>query len=184
MNINCATSCRKIEMAASKDIEELSKITSVFDLRANDIRGNNITFEQYRGQVTIITNVASYCGYTASHYKGLVELWSQVKDSKINILAFPCNQFGKQEPGTANEIEEFAKKKGVQFTIMSKINVNGPDSHIVYKYLKNVTATNMIEWNFASYFVIGPDGTVTSHHGVEPMDLLEFSLVLLKSDEL
>jgi glutathione peroxidase-family protein len=184
MKSNCATSCHAVAAAAAKADEELESIQSFFDLQAPDIHGNIVKFEKFRDQVTILTNVASYCGYTESHYKGLVELWSQVKDRNINILAFPCNQFGKQEPGTADEIVEFARSKGVQFTIMSKVNVNGPDADTVYKYLKKSTNVSTITWNFATYFVAAPDGTVTAHKGVEPMDLLEFSIGLLGKEEL
>lgn len=185
MNINCATSCKAVLDASQRADSELNSIQSFYDLSAPDIHGTMINMEQFRGQVTIITNVASYCGYTESHYKGLVELWGNVKDTAaVNILAFPCNQFGKQEPGTADEIVQFAKQKGVQFTIMSKINVNGPEAHIFYRYIKKVTNTSNIKWNFATYFVVDPEGTITAHNGVEPMDLLEYTLGLLKKEEL
>ena len=76
-------------------MEAISHIKSFFELTAKDIDGNLIEFETFRGQVTVLVNVASYCGYTESHYKGLVELWEHVKQEAVNILAFPCNQFGK-----------------------------------------------------------------------------------------
>ena len=158
----------------------LESIKSFFDLSAKDINGNTVSFDKFRGEVTILTNVASKCGYTASHYKSLVELWGHVQNEKINILAFPCNQFGRQEPGSAEEIAQFAASKGVQFTLMSKIDVNGPDADIVYQYVKKQTGTSSIKWNFATYFVVGPDGAVSAHNGVKPMDLLEYARNLLK----
>jgi glutathione peroxidase-family protein len=105
--------------------------------------------------VTIIVNVASQCGYTESHYRGLVNLWSKVKDESVEILAFPCNQFGYQEPESDASIFQFAKTKGVEFTMMSKVNVNGPTASLVYKYLKKEAGPAAITWNFgmSSFFV-------------------------------
>ena len=157
----------------------LESIQSFFDLSANDIYDNTVSFDKFRGHVTIVTNVASKCGKTATHYKSLVDLWGYVKDENINILTFPCNQFRKQEPGNAEQIIDFAKKKGVEFTMMSKIDVNGPDTDIVYQYLKSQTGIKSIKWNFSSYFIIGPDGSVTEHSGVQPMDLLDTARNLL-----
>jgi glutathione peroxidase-family protein len=183
MKPNCATACGKITDAILAEKMEMESIASVFDLEAMDIDGNVIAMNQFRDQVTIITNVASYCGYTQSHYTGLVELYNQVRASeKINILAFPCNQFGEQEPGTKEEIKQFVQKYGVQFIMMDKINVNGPNASKLYKYLKYKTAVDMILWNFATYFVIAPDGTITQHSGVEPMALKGVALSLLKEE--
>lgn len=179
---NCGASCAHVQAVAAAEAAELSGIQSFFDLSAADIDGNVIHFEQFRGQVTILTNVASYCGYTESHYTGLVELWSHLSEENANILAFPCNQFGKQEPGTAAEIKAFASEKGVKFRMMQKINVNGPDASLVYKYLKRETGVDFIQWNFATYFVVAPDGSVTQHSGVEPLDLKGFALSLLKEE--
>lgn len=182
MVANCATSCAKIEQQAAAEAAELEGIGSFFELTAADIDGNPVKFEQFRGQVTILTNVASYCGYTESHYTGLVELWSQLSGENVNILAFPCNQFGQQEPGTADEIKQFAAEKGVKFRMMEKVNVNGPDASTVYKFLKRETGVDFIQWNFATYFVIAPDGSMTQHSGVEPLDLKGVALSLLKEE--
>lgn len=178
----CATSCEKVLVTDKVELEKLNAIDSVFDLSANDIDGNVVDFNQFRGQVTILTNVASFCGYTDSHYQSLVQLYQNTKSSSINILAFPCNQFGHQEPGTAQEIKDFVKQKQVQFTMMEKINVNGSDAHLLYKYLKRQTGIARIQWNFATYFVIGPDGTVTAHSGVEPLELESQLFDLLKEE--
>jgi len=184
MLTSCATSCDKYQKEALKSSKELANIKSFFDLSAKDIDGNLVKFEEFRGKVTILTNVASECGYTESHYKGLVELWSQVKDESIEILAFPCNQFGKQEPGTADEIKKFAKDKGVEFRMMEKTNVNGNNASLVYKYLKKEGGVSNIQWNFATYFVVGPDGSVQAFNGVEPMGLKTVALGLLGKEEL
>lgn len=183
MKPNCATACGKITDAILAEKQEMESISSIFDLEAPDIDGNVVKFDQFRGQVTIITNVASYCGYTQSHYTGLVELYNQVHSSeKVNIVAFPCNQFGQQEPGTPQEIKQFVQRYGVKFTMMDKIDVNGPSASKLYKYLKYKTGVDMIQWNFATYFVVAPDGTITQHSGVEPMDLKGVALSLLKEE--
>lgn len=126
----------------------------------------------------MITNVASFCGFTESHYKGLVEIHNQFKASAVgfNILAFPCNQFGEQEPNQCHSIKKFAQSKGVEFTMMNKVDVNGVDASSVYMYLKKVAGPPTITWNFATYYVVGPDGTVNSYSGVEPTDLKEVIL--------
>ena len=181
---NCATSCEAVQNAANAAAAELDAVPSFFALQARDLQGHEIDFSKFQGQVTILTNVASYCGYTESHYHQLVELWSQLRNELVNILAFPCNQFGEQEPGTADDIAAFAKSKGVQFTMMEKINVNGPDASRVYQYLKKNTGVDFIKWNFATYFVVGPDGSMSQYSGVEPLELKEVALSLLKGDEL
>ena len=115
----------------------------------------------------------------------MVKLWKAVSASNaVNLLAFPCNQFGQQEPKSNQEIEEFAKGYGVEFTMMDKIDVNGPNANIVYKYLKVKTGSGNISWNFATYFVVDPDGGVTAHSGVEPMDIEDFAMGLLSGEEL
>jgi glutathione peroxidase len=183
---NCATSCEKVANQALKDSADLESIGSFFDLQAKDIHGTLIDFKKFEGQVTVVVNVASECGYTDSHYIGLVRLWKIVKPTeKVNILAFPCNQFGRQEPGSEEEIYEFARESyGVEFTMMEKVDVNGPRASVVYKYLKSKAGPASISWNFATYYVISPDGTVHSFSGVEPLDLKENVLSLVHSDEL
>ena len=183
---SCAASCDAVAAAALKEAEELKGISSFFDLSANDIFGESLSFSKFEGQVTVVVNVASECGYTDSHYRGLVELWSHAKETdRINILAFPCNQFGHQEPGSSEEINEFAVEEyGVEFTMMEKINVNGPNASIVYKYLKSQAGPTAIQWNFATYFVVSPDGTINSYSGSKPMQLKDTLFGLLQTDEL
>ena len=147
-------------------------ISSFFDLEAKDIDGEVVKFDQFQGKVTVLVNVASYCGYTESHYNGLVALYNELKDSGVvEILAFPCNQFGKQEPEECPTIKKFAEKKGVEFRMMDKIDVNGPTASKVYKYLKRESGISTITWNFAAYFVVGPEGNVQGFSGVEPLEL-------------
>ena len=129
---DCAKSCDVVGRSGYDT--ELEGITSFFDLAAYDIHGEPIEFNIFKGQVTVVANVASECGYTDSHYRSLVKLWSSVKHTnQINILAFPCDQFGHQEPGSGKEILNFAVKEyGVEFTMMKKIDVNGNSASIVY----------------------------------------------------
>ncbi|KAG7352464.1 glutathione S-transferase domain containing protein [Nitzschia inconspicua] len=183
---NCAKSCDQIAKQALNDAKELEGIESFFDLEAKDIHGKIVNFSQFKGQVTLVVNVASECGYTDSHYRSLVKLYKEIDSAPINIMAFPCNQFGKQEPGTADEILEFVEEEyGVEFTMMEKVDVNGPNASIVYKFLKSKAGPSTITWNFATYFVIAPDGSVESHSGVEPLELKHQLFTLAKSgDEL
>ena len=154
-------------------------------MEAEDIDENVLTFDQFKGKVTVITNVASFCGYTESHYEGLNELYSQFKASAVgfNILAFPCNQFGQQEPKQCEVIKEFTQSKGVEFTMMNKVDVNGSMASPVYLYLKKVAGPPRINWNFATYYVVRPDGTVNSYSGVEPTELKDVVLEAMGVDK-
>jgi glutathione peroxidase len=187
MRVECATACAGVDKMIA---ESLEGVDSFYDLSANQIVGPNgetelVKFDVFRDKVVIIVNVASYCGYTESHYKGLVELYSKWKDSPVEILAFPCNQFGKQEPKSLAEIQEFAKDKGVEFRMFEKINVNGPQTHPVYLYLKRESSSSAIQWNFATYFVVSPGGDdIQAHAGVEPMELQPLIAEMLGQEEL
>ena len=152
-------------------------------MRYNDVTIRVFRPPLYKLQCQWLNEVASYCGYTDSHYKGLVDLWKTVKDHGIHILAFPCNQFGGQEPESNESIEKFAKGYGVEFTMMDKIDVNGANASVVYKFLKSKAGPTSIGWNFATYFVVGPDGTIESHSGIEPMQLKDFAIELAQSAE-
>eukprot|EP00578_Thalassiosira_sp_NH16_P010573 CAMPEP_0181113222 /NCGR_PEP_ID=MMETSP1071-20121207/20233_1 /TAXON_ID=35127 /ORGANISM="Thalassiosira sp., Strain NH16" /LENGTH=249 /DNA_ID=CAMNT_0023197247 /DNA_START=120 /DNA_END=869 /DNA_ORIENTATION=- len=174
---HCPIACGKsaeLDRWMAETIEKrIGHIKSFFELEAEDIDGNVLDFDRLRGRVTVITNVASYCGYTQSHYDGLVKLHRQFKDSPIgfDILAFPCNQFGEQEPEECPSIKRFAKKRGAKFTMMNKVDVNGIDAHPVYHYLKKVAGPPRIGWNFGTYYIVTPTGSVQSFSGVEPMEL-------------
>lgn len=188
MRKECKVSCDLYDKKMGVENSEVSNINSFFELSAYDIDKNMFNFDNLRNKVTVVTNVASQCGYTESHYQGLVQLYNTVEKTNpgaVEILAFPCNQFGKQEPDTCGQIKRFAvEEKGVEFRMMYKINVNGSDAHQVYKYLKKEAGPKTISWNFATYFVIAPDGVVRSYSGVEPMDLMELIDQLLEQQEL
>ncbi|MBV9549919.1 MAG: glutathione peroxidase [Alphaproteobacteria bacterium] len=130
---------------------------SVFDFSARLLNGEDVSLARWRGQVLLIVNTASACGYTPQ-YAALEDLYEQFGDGGLIVLAFPCNQFGGQEPGTADEIADFcANKYHVSFPIFAKIEVNGPDAHPLYHYLKKqqtgLLGTQSIKWNFTKFLV-------------------------------
>ena len=129
--------------------------------KATSLQNKEIDMENYKGKVVLVVNTASKCGLTPQ-YEGLEKLYKDYKDRGLVILGFPCNQFGKQEPGGAKEIAEGCLiNYGVTFPMFSKIEVNGDNVHPIYKYLKSElkgTFGNRIKWNFTK-FLIDKDGT-------------------------
>lgn len=125
-----------------------------YDLSAEDIRGKTVKFDKFRGKVLLIVNVATYCGFTSSNYPDLVKMQDILgHDGLFQILGFPCNQFGEQEPDTNREIEEFVTEiYKVNFPIFSKSDVIGKDANPVFKHLKEQTKTEP-NWNFWKYLV-------------------------------
>lgn len=153
--------------------------TSIYEFKANDINGKEISLETYKGHVCIIVNVASRCGHTKSNYEQFVEIFDKYSDEKsLKILAFPCNQFGKQEPGDAKTICEFARKKKVKFDMFEKIDVNGKNAHPLWKYLTSKLdgpKGKKIDWNFTK-FIVNKEGQVVERHkpSVKPLQMIEF----------
>ena len=149
---------------------------SVYDYSAKTLDGQDASLADYRGQVLLIVNTASKCGFTPQ-YEGLEALYRQYKDKGFTVLAFPCNQFGAQEPGNAEEIANFCSLTyDVTFPVLAKIDVNGPATHPLYAYLKHeqkgVLGTEGIKWNFTK-FLIGRDGEVVERFAptTKPEDL-------------
>ncbi len=130
---------------------------SVLGFNVKDITGKEVRLNKYRGKVLIIVNVASQCGLTDGQYTALERLYKKYKEKGLEILAFPANEFGKQEPGTNKEIQEFCKAKGVSFPLFSKIVVKGDGIHPLYKFLTGKkTAKKLagdVKWNFQKYVV-------------------------------
>lgn len=155
------------------------KLHSVYDFSATTLDGREVPLSTYEGKVLVIVNTASKCGFTPQ-YAGLESLYKQYKDRGLVILGFPCNQFGGQEPGEAAEIAQFCELNyGVTFPIFSKIDVNGPDAHPLYKFLKSeksgllgAIGLDSIRWNFTK-FIIDRNGHVVSRHAssTSPADL-------------
>ena len=136
---------------------------NTLDFKAADISGTPVDLAQYKGQVLLIVNTASKCGFTPQ-YKGLEAVYQQFKDKGVTVLGFPCNQFGGQEPGAEEEIGAFCEKNyGVSFPLFSKIDVNGDNAHPLFQHLKKsapgLLGTEAIKWNFTK-FLIRKDGSV------------------------
>lgn len=138
-----------------------------FDTAITAIDGESQTMRDYEGKVLLIVNVASECGFT-SQYKGLEALYKQYKDRGFEVLGFPCNQFGAQEPGTEDAIAEFCELKfGVTFPMHAKVDVNGAETHPLFQQLKagasGVLGTEGIKWNFTK-FLVGRDGKIVDRY--------------------
>ncbi|MGC6456344.1 MAG: glutathione peroxidase [Coraliomargaritaceae bacterium] len=155
---------------------------SVYSIRANTIAGDTIELSKYEGKVLIIVNVASRCGLT-SQYTQLQELYDKYAEDGLEILGFPCNQFGKQEPGTSEEIENFCRLNyGVRFQMMEKIMVNGNEQHPLFARLTDRKlapgGSGKIGWNFEK-FIIGRNGKPLARFpGRTKPDSQEFVAVL------
>ena len=136
---------------------------SIYDFKVANIDGRPVSLGKYKGKVLLVVNVASKCGYTPQ-YEALEAVYKTRKKQGVEILGFPANNFGAQEPGTNTEIKEFCTSKfGVTFPMFSKISVKGEDEHPLYKWLisNSDRPNDDIEWNF-SKFVIGKDGKVVA----------------------
>jgi len=130
--------------------------------------GETVSMESYQGKVLLIVNTASECGFTPQ-YKGLQELYERYADRGFEVLGFPCNQFGKQEPGDAAQIGSFCEKNyGVTFPMFAKIDVNGANAHALFRYLTEeapgVLGTEGIKWNFTK-FLVDKEGNVINRFG-------------------
>ena len=147
-----------------------------YTTQVTQIDGTETDLSAYSGQVLLIVNTASACGYTPQ-YRSLQALYQRFKDQGFSVLGFPCNQFGGQEPGTADEIQDFCEKKfSVTFPLFAKIDVNGPDTHPLYQQLKSakpgLLGSQDIKWNFTK-FLVSRDGQVQKRYGSQkdPNDL-------------
>lgn len=174
---------------------------NIYDFTANDINGNLISLDDYRGKVLLIVNTASKCGFTPQ-YEDLQKLYEKYHDRGFEILAFPCNQFMEQEPGSNEEIKNFCSLNyGVTSPIFEKIDVNGKYAHPLFKYLKEVapfegfdmnhptnkvldallkekypeyTIGNAIRWNFTKFLVSRDGKTIKRFESsVSPLDMEE-----------
>ena len=140
----------------------------VYDFEVNLLNGDPVKLSEYQGKALLIVNTASRCGFTPQ-YSGLEKLYDKFKARGLEILGFPCNQFGKQEPGRSEEIAEFCSVNyGVTFPMFEKIDVNGRDTHPLYQYLKReargVLGSEPIKWNFTK-FLVNREGEVVERYG-------------------
>lgn len=130
---------------------------SVFDFTATTINGEEQALDAYRGKVLLIVNTASKCGFTPQ-FEGLQALYADLKDQGVEVLGFPCNQFKNQDPADDKAISEFCSLNyGVDFPMFSKIDVNGPNAHPLFQYLKGkakgLLGSEGVKWNFTKFLV-------------------------------
>ena len=149
---------------------------SIYDFEAKSISGKDTPLSQFKGQVMLIVNTASKCGFTPQ-FGGLEELHKTYGGKGLAVLGFPCNQFGSQDPGTDGEIAEFCQVNyGVSFPMMGKVDVNGPTAHPLYTWLcaeaPGLLGSKSVKWNFTK-FLVGKDGQVIRRYAPtdKPADL-------------
>lgn len=158
--------------------------STVYDFTAQALDGQEIALSDFRGRVLLIVNTASRCGFTPQ-YEGLEALYRELGPRGFVVLGFPCNQFGAQEPGNADEIGSFCTVNyGVTFPMFAKIDVNGPNAHPLYAFLtkakRGILGTGAIKWNFTK-FLIDREGRPVKRYApsVKPEDLKSDILALL-----
>ena len=132
-------------------------IKNILNFSSKDLNGEEINLSKYSGKVLLIVNTASNCGFTPQ-YNGLQDLYNQYSKQGFEVLGYPCNQFGSQEPGSNQEIEKFCKiNYAVTFPLFSKIEVNGPSAHPLFKFLTSskpgLLGTKAIKWNFTKFLI-------------------------------
>lgn len=156
----------------------------IYGFSAKNHKGEIVPMSHYQGKVIVIVNTASECGFT-HQYEGLQFLYEKHKEKGLEILGFPCNQFGGQEPGTDQEVQSFCTGRfGVTFPVLAKIDVNGPDADPLFQYLKSeakgVLGTQAIKWNFTK-FLVDRKGNVVDRFApqTKPEDLEKEILKLL-----
>lgn len=159
--------------------------TSVYDFSVKDIEGKDVSLSEYKGKALLIVNVASQCGFTPQ-YKGLEEIHKQF-EGKLEVLGFPCNQFGEQEPGNAEEIKSFCSLNyDVHFPLFAKLEVNGPNASPLYEFLKSekkgFLGTKSIKWNFTK-FLVDSEGRVIKRYSPrdKPEDIQKDLEALVKN---
>jgi glutathione peroxidase len=158
---------------------------ALFDIPVTTIKGEQKTLADFGGKAVLVVNTASKCGFTPQ-YKGLENVWQQYKDKGLVVLGFPCNQFGKQEPGDEGAISEFCELNfGVSFPLFQKVDVNGSEAHPLFVNLKKsapgLLGSQGIKWNFTK-FLLSADGQVIKRFAptTKPEDLTDEIEALLK----
>ncbi|KAJ4840368.1 Glutathione peroxidase 2 [Turnera subulata] len=173
-----SSTSRNIAMA------EVESPKSIYDFTVKDIRGNDVSLSQYSGKVVLIVNVASQCGFTQSNYKELNVLYEKYKDQGLEILAFPCNQFGGQEPGNNEEIQEtVCTRFKAEFPVFDKIDVNGKNTAPLYQFLKSEKGgflVSAIKWNFTK-FLVNKEGKVVERYA--PKRHTESARIILRAED-
>ena len=141
-------------------------MTNIYQFEAELLEGENKSFSDYEGKVLLIVNTASKCGFTPQ-FAGLEKLYEKYKDQGFEILGFPCNQFGGQDPGTNDQIGEYCQRNyGVSFPVFAKVDVKGPEAHAIFRYLTNNSKGLLgsgIKWNFTK-FLVDKNGQVINRY--------------------
>ena len=132
-------------------------MTTIYDFTVDDIAGKKVKLDRYKGKVMLVVNTASECGFTPQ-YQGLEELYEKLHAKGLEVLGFPCNQFGAQEPGTEKEIAAFCERNyGVTFPLFGKVDVNGNSAAPLFTWLKKekpgLMGSEAIKWNFTKFLV-------------------------------
>jgi glutathione peroxidase len=142
-------------------------MSSIYDFKVKNAKGQEVALSDYRGQAVLIVNVASACGFTPQ-YEGLQKLYQEYQKQGLAVLGFPCNQFGGQESGSNEEIQNFCTGRfSVTFPVLAKIDVNGSNADPLFEFLKSeapgILGTEKIKWNFTK-FLVGKDGKVIKRY--------------------
>ena len=141
-------------------------MTNIYQFEAELLEGENKSFSDYEGKVLLIVNTASKCGFTPQ-FAGLEKLYEKYKDQGFEILGFPCNQFGGQDPGTNDQLGEYCQRNyGVSFPVFAKVDVKGPEAHAIFRYLTNNSKGLLgsgIKWNFTK-FLVDKNGQVINRY--------------------
>jgi glutathione peroxidase-family protein len=167
MNKNCRKTCEKFWV---KD-EAIKDKNSIYDFTTLDISGEEFNFADLKGKAVIIGNIASKCGYAELHLKEMKELYFRYEGTgKFEMLAFPSNQFG-DEPMDLPEIKEWMNLKRINFKVLTKVDVNYETADPIYKFLRYIAGPQIIDWNFTTYYIIAPDGTIESYSRETPREL-------------
>lgn len=145
-----------------------TRTVSIYDFQATTSEGAVVSLDHYRGRVLLVVNVASQCGFTPQ-YRGLETLYRKYRDAGLTVLAFPSDEFGRQEPGSDADIRKFcASEYDVTFPLFRKTEVNGPDAHPLYRFLKaerrGLLGSAAIKWNFTK-FLVDRQGQVLKRYG-------------------
>lgn len=158
-------------------------MSTLYDFAVRRLDGSETSLGDWRGKVLLIVNTASQCGFTPQ-YAGLEAMYKKYKDRGFAVLGFPCNQFGAQEPGTADEIGAFCEKNyGVSFPLFDKVDVNGPNAHPLFTHLKEeapgLLGTDGIKWNFTKFLVDRHGKVVTRYAPTTSPNALDSDVLAL-----
>ena len=154
---------------------------SLYDIKVTDINGKDVELKDFQDKVMLIVNTASKCGFT-NQYEGLEALYEKYQDKGLVVLGFPCNQFGAQEPGDNNQIQEFCRATfSIKFPMFEKIEVNGEGTHPLYKILKEqapgLMGSKKIKWNFTKFLISKDAKNITRFAPATKPEKLESDII-------